>query len=242
MGSTVEDPNETGMRHHVSRRLQHLHEVSPVSFIYERFFYLLQSFSPERLFVSSRMNIQNRFSDPQERKTASRQRGRTIELYIFIWFLIEASIAMIYPSATEVWWNRILVFLVCVRVLDIFQITVNTSIFDRVRLSWRDHYAESVPRILILAVWNYLELMLCFGILYTHYFHRGLLHGAENLMDPYYFSAVTQMTIGYGDIKPLGSAKIVTMIQGFTGFLFQLLILGRMVTLLPEIRGKERAD
>ena len=238
----MEAPNEIPVRNHVSRRLRHLRDVSPVSFAYERFFYILQRFSPERIFVSSRIDIQNRFDDRQERKAASRQRGRIIELYIMLWFLIEASIVLIYPSASGVWWNTILIAVIGIRVLDIFQITVNTSIFDRVRLSWRDHYAESVPRALILAVWNYLELMLCFGILYTHFYHQGLLHGAGNLMDPYYFSAVTQMTIGYGDIKPLGAAKIVTMIQGFTGFLFQLLILGRMVALLPEIKGKERGE
>ena len=67
----MEAPNEIPVRNHVSRRLSHLREISPVSFAYERFFYILQRFSPERIFVSSRIDIQNRFDDRQERKAAS---------------------------------------------------------------------------------------------------------------------------------------------------------------------------
>jgi len=84
--------------------------------------------------------------------------------------------------------------------------------------------------------------MLCFGIFYAHFHRLGLLRGAEGILDPYYFSAVTQLTIGFGDIQPAGAAKIATMFQGFTGFLFQLLILGRMVTLLPEIKERDHEE
>ena len=229
-------------QHHLSRRLRHLREVSPFSFLYERIFYFLHLYSPERLFTASLIDIQHHFADPGERRAASRRRDRFIEFYIFFWFVVEISIAFLYPLLAETIWKIPLLCLIGIRILDIFQITVNSSIFDRIRLNWRDHYAESVPRTLILAVWNYLELILCFGAIYSHFHHLGFLHDAAGAFDPYYFSAVTQLTIGFGDIHPGGPAKIVTILQGFTGFLFQLLILGRIVALLPEIKGHDHEE
>ena len=239
-GEVSENKNKFDVKHHLSRRLRHLREVSPFSFFYERIFYLLHLYSPERLFTASLIDIQHRYEDPEERRAASRRRDRSIEFYIFFWFLLEVSIAVLYPFVADSRWKILLLGLLGIRILDIFQITVNTSIFDRIRLTWRDQYAESVPRTLILAVWNYLELMLCFGVVYTHFHYLGFLHDAAGFFDPYYFSAVTQLTIGFGDIHPGGPAQLATIIQGFTGFLFQLLILGRIVALLPEIKGRDR--
>jgi hypothetical protein len=45
---------------------------------------------------------------------------------------------------------------------------------------------------------------------------------------------VTQLTIGYGDIAPMGPVKYLALFQGFIGFLFTILILGRFIALLPE--------
>jgi len=133
-------------QHHLSRRLRHLREVSPFSFFYERIFYFLHLYSPERLFTSSLIDIQHRYEDPGERKAASRRRDRYVEYYIFTWFLVETSAAFLYPFAADSPWKIPLLCLVGVRVLDIFQITVNSSIFDRIRLNWRDQYSELVPR------------------------------------------------------------------------------------------------
>jgi hypothetical protein len=45
--------------------------------------------------------------------------------------------------------------------------------FDRLRMKSGDHYVAWVARIAILSLWNYVETMLCFGIIYAN--HIGLL-------------------------------------------------------------------
>jgi voltage-gated potassium channel Kch len=63
------------------------------------------------------------------------------------------------------------------------------------------------------------------------------LAGAESWMDAIYFSVVTQLTIGYGDIRPLGEARFVAAMQGLIAVAFTILILGRIVSVLPKIES-----
>jgi len=47
---------------------------------------------------------------------------------------------------------------------------------------------------------------------------------------PFYFSFVTQTTLGYGDVKPLGRTRLVAAVQVFIGVLLVTLILARAVS------------
>jgi len=47
---------------------------------------------------------------------------------------------------------------------------------------------------------------------------------------PFYFSFVTQTTLGYGDVKPLGWTRLVAAVQVFIGVLLVTLILARAVS------------
>jgi hypothetical protein len=62
------------------------------------------------------------------------------------------------------------------------------------------------------------------------------LAGATERFDALYFSMITQLTIGYGDIRPLHAARWIASLQGLVGFGFTLLIIGRFVSLIPPVR------
>ena len=127
------------------------------------------------------------------------------------------------------------VILVCVRIADIIQITGNISLFDRLKINWRYYYIENTVRTILLSLINFVEFIICFGYLYCVLGRNDKwLHFKESIYDGYYFSGVTQLTIGYGDIAPMGPVKYLALFQGFIGFLFTILILGRFIALLPE--------
>ncbi len=96
-------------------------------------------------------------------------------------------------------------------------------------------------RTILLSLINYAELVVCFGFINCVLGRDGsFLTFKESPFDGYYFSGATQLAIGYGDITLAGHVKYLALFQGFIGFLFTILILGRFIPLLPE--SKEEAD
>jgi hypothetical protein len=83
-------------------------------------------------------------------------------------------------------------------------------------------------RTLVLAVINYVELMLLFGLVYA--LNCQLLHGAGQPATAFYFSVITQLTIGYGDVYATGWLRIIAVVQGLIGALFVIVVLGRAVS------------
>ncbi|MDZ7632045.1 MAG: potassium channel family protein [Gemmatimonadaceae bacterium] len=159
------------------------------------------------------------------------RRSRRVEAYILAWLLIESVLLAAAASevALPVWIPRTLIV---IRIVDIFQQSVNMSVFDQLRTDERLVISSAV-RTLVLSFLNYLELLLCFGLVYSTM--RESLVGSTGWLDDLYFSVVTQLTIGYGDIKPLGWARVVSMAQGLISVAFTILILGRIVSVLPKI-------
>lgn len=154
-----------------------------------------------------------------------------MEGYIVAWLVVEGALlaAAFLGVAWPVWIPRTLLV---VRVLDIFQASVNMSVFDQLRTAERLLISSAV-RTLVLSFLNYLELLICFGLLYSTL--QGSLIGSTGVMDDLYFSVVTQLTIGYGDIRPVGWARFVSVAQGLIAVAFTILILGRIVSVLPKI-------
>jgi potassium channel LctB len=221
---------------HHADSLETLRKISPLSYGIERVFHILTRISPERLFGPTRVQIQKRFAKSEDRLVAARNRGRRIEFYLLLWLAIEASAVVFGTGSQNAWVTWLFSLAVCVRIADIIQITGNISLFDRLKINWRYYYIENTVRIILLSLVNYMEFIVCFGFLYCVMGRDG--HGLvfkDSIYDGYYFSGVTQLTIGYGDIIPRGGVKYLALFQGFIGFLFTILILGRFISLLPEI-------
>ena len=210
---------------------QTLREYSIITWFFERLFWLLHQLSPSRLVRRSRVahvSSQASLDDPHG---STVRRARRVEGYIIAWFVIELS--LLGAAAMDVGWPMwIPRLLAVIRILDIFQSAVNMSVFDQLRTD--EHLViSSAVRTLVLSFLNYVELGVCFGLLYATLGES--LIGSAGWMDDLYFSAVTQLTIGYGDIRPVGWARFVSVLQGLISVAFTVLMLGRIVGVLPRI-------
>ena len=129
--------------------------------------------------------------------------------------------------------------LVILRLVDILQAAVNVTIFDPMDRPAGEHQTASIGRALVLGLINYLEIMLLFAVVYAAYLPR--LRNAGGWSDAVYFSAITQATLGYGDLLPTGHLRWFVSAQGFLGIGFPVLVIGRFISALPGIRegGRE---
>jgi hypothetical protein len=94
-------------------------------------------------------------------------------------------------------------------------------------------------RTAVLAGINYVELALCFGVIYA--LNHQCLNGAFRPITGFYFSFITQLTIGYGDVSPKGWLRLVVVLQGLIGLLFVVSVLVRAIAALPPVQ-KNRVD
>lgn len=77
----------------------------------------------------------------------------------------------------------------------------NTRQLSKVHLRGEENLGVTcVSRSLTLSVLNYFEIIFCFTTLYV--VAGGPLLPAGSWADALYFSIVTQLTVGYGDIRP----------------------------------------
>ncbi len=120
------------------------------------------------------------------------------------------------------------------RIVDIIQVSINIVLFNRLRVhpDLRNPMI-SLTRSLLLTVINYFELILLFGVIYLSY--PEIIHPRVEPYDALYFSVITQITIGYGDLRPVGWGRLVASIQGITGFFFAIFVLARFISSLPSI-------
>lgn len=75
-----------------------------------------------------------------------------------------------------------------------------------------------------------LSIIMLFGIIYFIVFNydRTTLkapYPIDALSDPFYFSATTFYTVGYGDIVPRHGAKVVSVVQMILGSMVNLVVL-----------------
>lgn len=77
-------------------------------------------------------------------------------------------------------------------------------------------------RHLALLILVYLTLISSFAILYTGIELVGIqvIEGeTTSIIDIIYFSAITMLSVGYGDIVPVGMGRIFAIVQALIGFL-----------------------
>ena len=202
----------------------------PIFWAFERAFLLLQ-----RLSGAVRPDLGVRYSREQQKWKVLRNDG-----YVLLFLVAEASACLYaarrWSSADSAWWLLTAIAVVAaLRIVDIIQAGVNTVLFDGLRQAHRrPQTILSFQRKLLLETVNYLELIVLFGLIYASLPGRfdGKLRGWG---DAFYFSAVTQLTIGYGEITPTGIGKVLAVSQALVGFFFSVLVLARVVSVLPRM-------
>ncbi len=92
-------------------------------------------------------------------------------------------------------------------------------------------------------LWSWVGIAVGCGGLYfvlTHFTqHQGLLMNRSGtpftqLLDSIYFSVITMTTIGYGDITPVGFARLIVAIQGVSGYFLLALVVTKLVSYRQE--------
>lgn len=220
--------------------VKELRELSTLAFGIERFFRGLQFLGPQQL-LATRQGIhkQQEGIEQAELWALTVQTARRRDLYIGIWLCAECVLTCIAwaagnPRGGALWFVPVLAGL---RVVDIMQTSVNIAVFDQIRVTGV-HRVASLVRTLVLTAINFLELIVCFALIYWS--GLGALTfqqvPATRFTEALYFSAITQLTIGYGDITPGGWLRGVAVSQGLAAYFFTLLMVGRVVSLLPRLR------
>lgn len=167
------------------------------------------------------------------------RRATAVEWYIFTCVLIEAAIvaSLLLGATYPGWLHPALYLMVVVRIIEILQKAFSVTVFAR--LSRRtDDSIVSAPRMVFIAFVNFAELAACFGTIYA--LDVPMLHGADGPVAAYYFSLITQLTIGFGDIVPTGYLRLVVVMHGAVAVAFFTLVFARLMTALPELTGSGR--
>ena len=121
-----------------------------------------------------------------------KRRARAIELYVSGWLLAEFVIVVLCCMSRRplIIISLLLTLLVAIRIVEIVQVTVNATLFDR--LTGRpDEVVATIPRMLVLAGINFVELLLCFGVIYAINYQK--LVGAGKPITGIYLSIITQL-------------------------------------------------
>lgn len=121
------------------------------------------------------------------------------------------------------------------RLIDIVQLIANRLIFGPLR-GFQQNRMSSGVRTLIVTVIYYAEIALIFAILYFIW-RCDFKDGCRTAFDCLYFSGITQLTIGYGDILPQHGLRALAITQGTLGFLFGVILVARLISELPKVSG-----
>ena len=134
------------------------------------------------------------------------------DIYIGVCWLVEVLIVFFYQFGsawTGLWW-----IIVCVllgwRLLDLFFVLTTTLI----RGCYRYGGPWPLNRGVLLVILNAIEIFVIYGVLYYTLAREfavaakmGFIDGQgifRNVFEAIYFSIVTGVTLGYGDIYPIG--------------------------------------
>jgi hypothetical protein len=218
-----------------SKRLKH---ISPLLYAFERLFALFSLLSLADLLFGPREDFDRTRTSVQKVRVTV-HRGRQIEAYVVIWLVVEIACAIfVSNNPAFVPWLFRCVF--AYRIFEAMQAQLNLNVFSSLRTHGRPPRVASLARTVVLSLLNFLELMLCFGAIYSS--DSSLLKDAAAWYDPYYLSVMTQMTVGYGDISPLGGLRAVAAAQAICGFILAVIVIGRLVAFLPKtepiLRGR----
>jgi len=123
------------------------------------------------------------------------------------------------------------------RAIDIVATAVRMTLFKF--LFEPNAAVASHIRVVVLGLINYIELCVCFAVFYAAIPDCIYLPstGKWDWLSPLYFSAITQLTIGYGDMYPIGPARALAAIQAFVGVILIVLLVSRFISVMKPIRS-----
>ncbi|MHB9035648.1 MAG: potassium channel family protein [Armatimonadota bacterium] len=165
--------------------------------------------------------------------------GRLIKVDIFVTSCLVIECALFAWAVSSNWALWIPMTLAFIRVADIVATAIRISLFDPLELKAdRVAFVASHARIVILSMINYAELILCFAIVYASAPHL-IAPGLRDWFDPIYFSTVSQLTVGYGDLQPIGWLRAVVCVQVLSGLTLLSILLARFMSSLRPYQSMD---
>lgn len=168
-------------------------------------------------------------------ENATKRRASAVDTYVLAWVVAEVAVLQTLALQPP---QGIVVFaqvLAASRFVDMLRATLNTTMMDRVA-GRRDDRIASHARLVLLSVINYAELILCFSIVYASHLRLLSSRAPFGVLDVVYFSAMTHLTISFGDPTPTVYLRPVAALQGLCGLLFIALVVARMVGALKSFK------
>lgn len=210
-----------------SKKLAQLRRSSFLASGSETFFYALQWSSVSTWKYGTRAASNNTSNGDVERD----ERAKFVECLVVFWLSI-CGLGLLLTAYAPTNLPLRNAFLCCaiLRSVDIVQAQINGHIWDSVRIE-TDEKVASLQRSLLLAGINYLEFIGWFAIVY-HALQLVTVSCGSNqsspchpgTLDTLYFSAITQLTIGYGEMTPAKLGKLLAPVQAVVGTM--LLVVG----------------
>ncbi len=167
-----------------------------------------------------------------------------------IWVLVN----LVFASATLVTATafdkpqaaRVLCAYAAVRVLEIivYQVWLILFAFYENPTSDPDYAVRGYRRIVILALHNYLEVVIWFGAAYATF--KNLFAHSDVLstgVGAFYYSMVTMSTVGYGEVTPASDlGRLLVTAHLAVGVFMSIVILARFVSYLPTPNSMDAAE
>lgn len=168
-------------------------------------------------------------------------RDRAYKVDIFV--ILRVAFAVIILSVFNIWQNYLGFRWVvgCLCSFFIINIIVSVSLFGIIKgknntdenKDYHPYQVYSVPRVIVLSLINYIEIIFYFALLYL--VADCLKFNPDNRqiigpLDTLYFSGTTIFTIGYGDILPKSMlGKFLSLFEVAVGVLILTILVGRML-------------
>ena len=162
------------------------------------------------------------------------RRARRVDTFVAACVLIELA-AFVLVTSLDKSHSRVrtaMLMFVCYQSAFIPANAAKISLFDRLKLRpGLQPLVASHERVIVLGFVNFLELIVCFATIYA--FNCNLIGGQVEgtWVDPLHLSAVSQLTIGYGDIYPTKLLRLVSWWQGISSLTLLVLLIGRFIAM-----------
>ncbi len=183
--------------------------------------------------LGKRLDYQKKSAD----RAITAERAKHVDTYVVSFFIINTlSYFIINLCVGRTAWHLLLIIAPTIRIVEIVSSIIRIVLFDRSNIKKDEEpIVAAYSRMIILGILNYIDVVICFACIYS--LGKNLLHSNENMdwFTSIYFSAITQMTIGYGDVYPIGYLRYIACTQGFIGLIIIVFVVGRFISLLaPE--------